>query len=267
MTVTTAQYHENERMFHGAATRAMGTRLDIVLLDVDAETGERLWKNSTDIIDRLEGMTSKFRSDSEVTAVNRAEPMSYVYVSEEFAEMLRQAARYCRLTEGAFDITLGGGSEFEFSGDALVIPRTRYTLDMGGFAKGYAVGVIERHLRANGVNTAFIDFGGSAIMGIGHHPCGDCWAVGVSDPYTGRTLHHMALNDSALSVSGNMPGHDCHIVNPATRRMVTGNRLSAICAASPLDAEALSTAWLVLDTQGRRRVLQNFDIIQEFVYN
>lgn len=257
-------------MLHAATDNVMGTRFDALLLGVDEREGTDIVAQCVQYISDIERLCSKFLPDSCTTTVNRAEPLSAIPVPPHFADMLRTADRYRRLTRGAFDITLGQGSEITFTpgGDMLVIPSSGLNIDFGGMAKGYALASVTDLLGRHGITDAFINFGGSSIAALGSHPAGSGWQVAINDPYTGRTLHTVTLHDSSLSTSGNTPHYNGHIVNPFTGRAVTGNRLSAVVAKSPCDAEVLSTAWLVTDKTTRAEILNEFnDVTEEFVYN
>lgn len=256
-------------MLHAAVDGVMGTRLDIVLLGVGEADGVAMCRRNLQRVEDIEKACSKFLPDSFTTLVNRAEPLSVVEVSPLFADMLLVAGHYRDMTLGAFDVTLGQGYGFTFAAPCqLVIPSSGLSVDFGGMAKGYALGGMIDSLRRDGITDAFVSFGGSSIAAIGSHPAGDGWQVSVSDPYTGRQLRSVTLRDSSMSTSGNTPGYNGHIVSPFTGRAVTGNRLSAVVAASACDAEVLSTAWLVADEKLRAAILANFnDITDEFVYN
>lgn len=256
-------------MFHVAVNGIMGTRLDAVILGVNEDDGSDICKRCLQQINEIEQECSKFISTSCTTLVNRAEPLSMVPVSDLYADMLRSAYHYRKLTHGTFDIALGQGSEISFTEDKqLIIPSTGLNIDFGGMAKGYALERVMDTIKTAGITDAFVNFGGSSIAAIGSHPAGDGWQVAIGDPYTGRNLHTVTLRDNSLSTSGNTPHYNGHIVNPFTGRAVTGNRLSAVVATSACNAEVLSTSWLVADKEQRATILKNFnDVTEEFVYN
>ncbi len=257
-------------MLHATAGGLMGTRLDVVMLGVGQDAGTALWQQCLDAVSELESVGSRFRPDSETSAVNRAEPLSMVSVSPLFSRLLTDAVSYRDRTLGAFDVTGCSGAQVDFSpdGSQLIIPSSGLKIDLGGYLKGHAVDLMADTLRQGGVADAFIDFGGSSIMGIGSHPAGDGWPVSVTDPYTRRSLRTGTLRDASLSTSGNTQAYNGHIISPFTGRAVTGNRLAAVIAPRAVDAEVLSTAWLVADSDMRAAILSNFPtVIEEFVYN
>lgn len=255
-------------MLHAHSGQLMGTHLDIVLLDVGEDEGSELCARCISMTEELEQSVSRFVPGSDVSRINRSEPLSIVAVSPDCRSLLETAAAMCRRTLGTFDVTLGEGSRFDFAPDGeLLIPANGLKIDMGGLAKGVAVERMRAILNDADVKNAFISFGGSSILGLGRHPEGDSWRVSIPDPFSGHTLRTVDLRDTSLSTSGNSREYRGHILDPLTGHAVTGRRLSAIVAPSAVDAEVLSTAWLVTSPEQRIEIMKNFDILEEFVYN
>lgn len=267
MTSLDHTYDTSSRMLHAQLDNVMGTRLDFVTIGATESASLDAFEECVNMVVDLDRRLSRFRPDSEISAINRSEPLSAVPVSDELRSILLLAGDMCHKTYGSFDVTLGSGSRFDFIGNSLIIPSGGLKVDLGGMAKGIAVDRIRMCLRRHNISAAFVSFGGSSIMGLGHHPGGDCWRVGVIDPFSGRQLRALSLHDSSLSTSGNSRGYRGHIIDPATGHAVTGRRLSAVVAPSATDAEVLSTAWLVADEECRSQILHNFDIKEEFVFN
>lgn len=267
MTYTT-EYDAASRMLHASAVNIMGTRLDIIVVGLPESAAGDLSTRCLDVTADLERCVSRYIADSETSDINRAEPLSLVAVSDRYRSILTLAADLCRRTYGNFDITLGQNSKFDFteSGE-LIIPSQGLKIDMGGLAKGIAVETMTEILTSGGTSSAFISFGGSSIAGIGSHPSGDCWRVSIADPFSGHTLRCIDLVDSSLSTSGNSTALRGHIIDPSTGIAVTGRRLSAVAAPSAIEAEALSTAWLVADRDTRVAIAKNFTISEEYVFN
>lgn len=261
-------YHAPSRMFHASAVNIMGTRLDIVVIGHAEDRAAGLCRECVDMTSMLERQVSRYVADSETSAINRAEPLSQLPVSDSYRSLLTLSADMCRRTLGAFDVTLGDGSRFDFGDNGeLIIPARGLKIDFGGIAKGIAVDRMTRILAGADTKSAFISFGGSSIAGIGSHPGGDSWRVSIADPFSGNTLRCIDLVDSSLSTSGNSTALRGHIIDPSTGHAVTGRRLSAVVARSATEAEALSTAWLVADAEKRTAILDNFEITEEYVFN
>ncbi len=261
------EYYDEQTMFHGSMNLIMGTSFDMILIGKPREEAEDLWQRSIDELSHIECLVNRFNPSSEVADLNRSEPLSYRYVSSELKDMIVLADAYRGLTEGLFDITLGGSPFPGFAADgALCISNGGCHLDFGGFAKGYAMRRVNKILDENSVKSAFVDFGNSSILAVGSHPCGDFWWVSVPDPFTGREIYQFRMRDCSLSISGNTPVYNTHIVNPQSGRWESRKRVSAVMTADPLDAEILSTTWMIASSRQRCEIASRFDIKDEFVY-
>ncbi|MHB1174318.1 MAG: FAD:protein FMN transferase [Sulfuriferula sp.] len=95
-------------------------------------------------------------------------------------------------------------------------------LDLGGYAKGYALDVAARYLRSQGVKNALINIGGN-ILALGQH--GDRpWRVGIQNPRGPGPIATLELRDGeAIGTSGDYQRYFevggkryCHIIDPRT---------------------------------------------------
>ncbi|MHB1332639.1 MAG: FAD:protein FMN transferase [Sulfuriferula sp.] len=95
-------------------------------------------------------------------------------------------------------------------------------LDLGGYAKGYALDVAARYLRSQGVKNALINIGGN-ILALGQH--GDRpWRVGIQNPRGPGPIATLDLRDGeAIGTSGDYQRYFevdgkryCHIIDPRT---------------------------------------------------
>jgi thiamine biosynthesis lipoprotein len=112
--------------------------------------------------------------------------------------------------------------------DIVINGNTAYTtnpavkLDLGGYAKGYALDIAAEYLRKQGVKNALINIGGNVIA-LGKH--GDnAWRVGIQHPRQPSAMATIDLDDGwAVGTSGDyqrffmLNGQRyCHIINPHT---------------------------------------------------
>ena len=257
--IVESEYDEGLGLFAGRAEGIMGTRLEFLCADVERSVGERVWQEMTDDAAALSRMLNRFDPSSEVSRWNAG--LSEGNMSAPLQDILSVAEDYRARTGGLFDICTGTRSlsarhpapSSIFSsvlssspGPPAVLRRRR--LDFGGIAKGYALARMEKMLRAEGIGNAFVDFGGSSMLALGHHPHGDCWKISLPDPWTGQILDIFSLRDCALSVSGNRPGYTGHIINPLTGEHCDCRALVSVISPDPLEAEILSTAAFVAGT-------------------
>ena len=235
------EYIADGQIFHGYLPRVMGTRLEVLTIGESEEKMAGLWENLSSKALSLDAMLNRFDPASEVSILNHSDNPLELEMSEDLSEMVRLADEYYDRTNGLFDIVDGEGK-----------------LDFGGFAKGYFLKKCEEMLRSKGITCAFVDFGSSSILGIGKHPYGDSWKVGVVDPYTKMQVREVSLNDASMSTSGNAPSYSGHIRDPRTGAPCQGRRLVTVLSDNPLDAEVLSTVLMIAGDEEREVIMTNF---------
>lgn len=92
-------------------------------------------------------------------------------------------------------------SDLVFDGTRISSRNSAVMLDLGGYAKGYALDRAARILRAAHVKAALVNVGGN-ILAIGR-PGARPWRVGVQDPRGDGMLASVALHDNeAIGTSG-----------------------------------------------------------------
>lgn len=269
MLVNNAKYYEGEQLFHGFIPHIMGTRFDLLMLHPDAEDADLLWWRVMDRLEVLNGMLNRFDAQSEVARLNALCPTNeWVEVSEELGRIIGLCGEYYHKTERLFDVTLRDFALVEWNEESRSVrfAEEGVSLDFGGFAKGYALSEVKRLLEEEGVENAFVDFGRSSLLALGHHPYGDCWKVAFNNPYTGELVREFALRDVSMSTSGNTADYSGHIVNPATGEYENSQVASTVLAHNPLDAEVLSTVWLVATEEEREAIAGRFENVECELY-
>lgn len=79
-------------------------------------------------------------------------------------------------------------------------------------------------------------------------------------------LSEFDLKDTALSTSGNTRQYTRHIINPLTGIYDEQRKASTIVSEDPLDAEVLSTVWMIANEQQREQINTNFKNIKGTIY-
>jgi len=155
--------------------------------------------------------------------------------------------------------------------------RAGMKVDLGGIGKGYAIEQAVEVLRQAGITSALIHGGTSSVYGLGSPPDMPAWQVAVEPPPELRRtntapLAVVTLQNRALSVSAvwgrafaDAEGLVGHVLDPRTGRPVAGTVLAATVTASPTDADALSTALLVLGENGLKRLKSRWPDLQALV--
>lgn len=251
---------------------------------IEAAIGQRL--------DRIIALMSHWRSDSLISAYNRAAPDSWTPLAADFAAVIEAAIEIARRSGGAFDPTIGritdlrgfGPDPARRSDDEASIAAARamagwqrlqiddqrlcqpggLALDLSGIAKGYAVDSVADLLGARGINHALVEIGGE-LAGRGVRPDGDPWWVDLEDP-PGVTLPRLriALHGIAVATSGDYR-RGAHTIDPRTGRSADGGLCSvSVIHHSAMLADAWATALTVLGPDdglalaGRERLAARF---------
>lgn len=258
-----SRYDVQTSLFYGSVPHVMGTRFEMVLIDPSPDKADGLWREIYGGLERLDRMFNRFDPGSEVSRVNAAvSATGEAPLSEELEAVLRTCGDYFRKTRGIFDITLQDFSRAEILPGRVRTGQAGLSFDFGGFAKGYALSKVRNSLLREGVCSAFVDFGGSSILSVGHHPYGDCWKVSLPDPYSGRILHEFDLRDSTLSTSGNTVGYHGHIVDPRSGDKNEERMLCSVTGPDPLDAEVLSTTLMAVRGRLQDEILREFNNVK-----
>ena len=113
-------------------------------------------------------------------------------------------------------------TDLSFDGLMLTGTNPAVRLDLGGYAKGYALDLAAAYLKSQGVNNALINIGGN-IMALGDKG-GTPWRVGIQHPRRAGALATLDLRDGeAIGTSGDYQRffeingkRYCHLIDPRT---------------------------------------------------
>ena len=236
---------------------AMHTKMEILFVESDRGRAERLCRRSQSAVTELERSLSRHIPGSDLFRLNRSLEMTGVddtlYFALELCERMRSA------TLGYFDIAALSLSRFrpayvtEPSTHSARREDKEITLDLGGFAKGFALEKLREMFREEGISTALFNFGDSSVLGIGHHPFGEYWSVSPS-----KGCGEFRLNDSALSISGRARGGLEHIIDPSTGQYASKAKSVTVSGRSALVCEILSTALYAAPADKWKEILSSF---------
>ncbi len=283
----------------------MATRFEVVLWGEDAVRLRAAGEEALAEIRRLEGQLSFYRAESEISRINARAARGPVRVEPRLFRLLERAAGLYVRTEGAFDPTVGPLMRaWGFTGETGNVPEEKtlleirrqtgmryvrldpeaYTvafdrpgicLDLGGIGKGYAIDEAAAILKEAGVAHALLHGGTSTAYAFGRPGEAEAWKVAVPAPGDddGDDLLAVAtLADEALSVSaGSGKAFEAggktygHVLDPRSGRPVEGALLAAVVTGSATDADALSTALLVLGPDAVTRMANAFEGLRALV--
>ena len=163
------------------------------------------------------------------------------------------------------DPSPGGKREFAKSKNKSV------QLDLGGYAKGYALDRAAELLHKQGINDALINIGGN-IMALGQHGKRP-WRVGIQHPRKSGALATLDLHDGeAIGTSGDyqryfMLGEKryCHLIDPRSGYPVQGVQAVTILtrgAHAGVLSDAASKPLFISGTGGWRAAAQRMDLAE-----
>lgn len=259
---------------------AMGTVFEIVTYGVPLPRASVAIDHALDEIVRLDHVMSNYKSDSDLSRLNRSAHFHAVAVPDDLYRVVQESIEYSRLSEGEFDITVGPlvdrwkaairGKPLPTAADEErlrrcigyrkieLVPPNRIEfrspclqLDLGAIGKGYAVDRARAILRSYGVSNALINAGGSTIYGMGAPPGLSAWRVRLRDP-SARLDPYVMLRGSSVSTSEQTPpsllgtGRFGHILDPATGLPLKTAFAVSVVAQTATASDGLSTTLLLL---------------------
>ena len=258
----------------------MGSDVHLIIVGGDDDTLKRAIAR----IEELESRWSRFRSDSEVSALN-ASAGRPVPVSADTRLLVARAVEAWRLTGGSFDPTLlddllrvGYDRSFEQLNDSsdlrdvfarrrtavasgctdIVVDDSTVTLpiglafDAGGIGKGLAADLVAAELMADGVAGACVNIGGDLrVIGESPERCG--WTLAIEHPYSTTPIALVGLAAGAIATSSVLrrvwtrDGRTRHhLIDPATGEPSESDLgLASVVAGEAWIAEVLAKAALL----------------------
>lgn len=266
---------------------AMGTRMELVLPDVEDDLADKIIIDLRSKIQQDESILSIYQQDSVFSNINQHSASKPWKVSSEVFQLFEKLLHYHQLTLGYFDISLGILKKDLFNTDIDILPELlkkeiterivmdkrnsmirlsgpHIKIDSGAFGKGYALDSVKKILISYKINNAFISFGDSSIATLGSHPAGDHWKIGIRDLINDQeNAYVFKLNNGAVSTSGNTrqnknKADNGHIINPRTGKLIDLFSVVSVKGPESLEAEILSTALFVAKKEDRKTILDNF---------
>lgn len=199
----------------------MDTFVEMKLYGKDREAAAKAVQS---LLKRMDQELSCYRSNSEISLVNRFAGKEAVKVSESTYQLLRKAVAYCEQSDGLFDITLApltklwdvtgaepqvpaaeeisrrlelvGYRRLAFYGDSgkVKLLKESSALDLGGLAKGYAADVAAALLPNYELTGGYLSIGSNLYV-LGSNGAGEgSYRFGIRDP-RGEANEYIATLD------------------------------------------------------------------------
>jgi thiamine biosynthesis lipoprotein len=203
-----------------------------ITVDVVAADASDILDKVFAYFDSIDRRFSPFRSDSELTAINRGR-LSVRDCSPEMREVLNLAEETKRETGGFFDIRRSDGS-----------------LDPSGVVKGWAIRNAARILAEVGFSDFFVEAGGD-IQSSGRNAAGKPWRVGIRNPFQADEIIKVIYpRGRGIATSGTY-ARGQHIYDPhCPGRPIEDIVSLTVIGPDVLDADRFATAAFAMGREG-----------------
>jgi len=285
------------RPFYRESKFLMGTTAEVICQDKDAI------RMAFSEIERLERLFNRFDPNSEISKLNRE---GRAEVSRETLDLIKRSLEFSKLTEGAFDITIGPladlwkeriksdpfslpldseirerlelvGSDYiivDKKNSYIQLAKKGVSLDLGAVAKGYVVDCVTKKLRSAGIGDCLVRIGGSVYcLGKKNNRR---WRVGIQHPRDpNEFVDYIELKDKAIDTSGDYEqffiyeGKRYHHIISSKTGYPVDNQIVSVTVISPeaTIADFLSTAIFVLGEEKGRKLAERFKDTEVIIFS
>ncbi|MCH5323797.1 MAG: FAD:protein FMN transferase [Eubacterium sp.] len=280
------------------------TYITFTLYDTDnGKSDKEIIDNCKNLLGELEQKLTAHADGGLISQINETAFANPVVIDKETFGLIKRCAEISRMTDGAFDITLGDISALwgfsaertsppdfyelkQLAGkrnyDNIVLDESELTvsfltddfsLDLGAAAKGYALDRLKEQMKSDGVTSAVIDFGGN-IQTVGDAPPGaEHWGVAITADETNTTIGKITVNETCVSTSNasrryveydGVRYH--HIIDGMTAFPADSDikSVTVICE-DGVYADALSTAFFVMGSERALTICDELENVEAVI--
>lgn len=276
------------------AEKHMGTLFRIVLYAPDEATAKQAAQAGFERIQKLDNIMTDYRTSSELMQLCKKAGGPPVKVSDDLFAVLARAREVSRLSDGAFDVTVGpvvrlwrvarktgkmpapdqlaqarmlvGYRNIELDPQAgtVKLRKAGMLLDLGGIGKGYAADAVLELLKQRGITRALVAAGGD--IAVSDPPPGKKgWTVGIAPLNPNQNpSRFLILANAAVSTSGEAEQHVVidgkrysHIVNPHTGIGLVGQMSVTVVAANGKTADPMTKVVSILGAKEGLKIIDS----------
>ena len=270
-----------------------GTIIKITMITDDLTHAEQLLN---EIERRLHQQHQQWHAweDSDLTRFNAAlEQNSRAEVPASLAPLIELSRDYYDASGGLFNPALGkligaygfhgsatdlgkvaeikrdipGMDDLTIVGHSATSSNPHLSIDLGGIAKGYALGLIRTYLDENGIADYIVNAGGD--MALAGSRFGRPWRIGIQNPFAPGVIASMEIDGRHnLFTSGNYErryrqgefrAH--HIIDPRSGEPSRGRSSATVLSSDPVRADVAATALMI---DGSRELASSLGI-EDFI--
>jgi thiamine biosynthesis lipoprotein len=266
----------------------MGTKFQLIVYAADEKTARTASVAAFARVAELDGIMSDYRPTSELMRLCDKAGGDPVKVSEELYFVLSKAQEVSKLSDGAFDVTVGPvvrlwrlarrtgrlpdpddlkkalelvgykNMKLDAKERTVQLLKPGMRLDLGGIAKGYAADEAIAVLKKHGIDRALVAAGGDIAVS-GPPPDAEGWTIGIQPlaPEEVKTPRHLILKQGGVSTSGDAEQfveidgkRYSHIVDPRTGIGLLGHRSVTVVAPNGITSDSMTKVASVLGEEG-----------------
>jgi len=257
----------------------------IINLRVQGVQAKQAIEDSLEKLNDIDDKMSAFKKDSEISKINLKAGVTSQIISKDTYLVIKEALRYSKLLDGAFDPTIrplvslwniGTAKEkipekceideglklvnykdviLNDSNYSIMLKAEKQSLDLGGIAKGFAADEIRDIFYKYSISSALIDLGGN-IFALGSKEDGTPWRIGIQNPFKdrGEFMGVVSVNTKSVVTSGNYERYFIkggkrfhHIIDPKTGYPSDSKIISAtIISDNSINGDGLSTGVYII---------------------
>ncbi len=286
----------------------MGTVVEITFPDGDSPAAAEAAEAAFTEIARLEEIFSSYKKTSDISKITESAGKGPVRVDPGVVEVVEKAIYLSRLSGGAFDPTFGPlGAIWRFNGEVGSVPppeeithALKYvgygqivvdrenssvglatagmSINLGGIAKGYIVGLSALKIRDMGIERAIVRAGGDMFIfnnsgqDSGREP-GEAIKIGIRHPRKpGKIIGSISVTRGAVATSGDYERFFIkegrryhHIIDPSTGYPATGSQSATVVTEDPALADAFSTAVFILGAERGMEMVEAYEGVEAVI--
>jgi len=228
----------------------------VITLRASGKNAKPAIEESIKRLNEINKMASANDSSSDISKINAAAGATPVAVHPEIVKMVQESIEYSKLTDGAFDITIGPlinlwgiGTENERvpsddeikanlpligydkikvdeSANTILLTQKGMAIDLGGIAKGFATDEVLSIYQKYKMKNGLISLGSSTVYALGQNTQGSKWRIGIVNPRDENSDNYLGilrLSNEVISTSGDYERYFIkdgkryhHILDPKT---------------------------------------------------
>ena len=277
---------------------ALGSQAEITIYHSDKKEAENILQDSYKKLSNLENIFSLYNENSKLSILNRngfiEQPHPYML------DLFNLSQKYAKITNGAFDITvqplwnayskafkenneppskieieealsLVDWKSIDIKKNIISYKKPGMLSTLNGIAQGYITDKISENLINLGINNTLVQLG--EYRGIGDHPDGRPWRLLLSNPEHTESIGEIEFTNAAVATSAglgtpfDLSGNYHHIFDPENGHNANKQLQVSVLAKTAAEADALATAFLVLDQENSEKIASKLKVGFEILDN